>query len=183
MKLSSQWCHLSIQKLCSREVWLPEHHWPFEFDQNHIRSRDWAVENGREGANDGCKWLAQPTTDSKMNTRYWNLGTISWRVFLLARYLLTIFIISLVLYLVCCTHLHSIQPHSRFPCEKTKNWQRWKLTSGCKGPEGTIWEGGIYNMEIVFGGDEDTPPRVKFTTEMFHPHINKDGVPFLAIGS
>jgi len=38
-------------------------------------------------------------------------------------------------------------------------------------------------MEIVFGGDEDTPPRVKFTTEMFHPHINKDGVPFLAIGS
>jgi len=55
------------------------------------------------------------------------------------------------------------------------------FTCSIFGPDGSIWEGGIYNIEIVFGGDEETPPRVKFTTEMFHPHVNKDGVPFLTI--
>lgn len=37
------------------------------------------------------------------------------------------------------------------------------------GPENSPYEGGIYNFEIVFG-DEDAPARVKFITEMFHPH-------------
>jgi hypothetical protein len=57
--------------------------------------------------------------------------------------------------------------------------------------EGTIWDGGIYNLELVFT-DGDTPPRVKFLTEMWHPHskssiayhspdhnvVTTDGIPF-----
>jgi len=45
------------------------------------------------------------------------------------------------------------------------------------GPEGTIWEGGIYNLELVYD-DSDCPPRVRFLTEMWHPHITKDGIPY-----
>eukprot|EP00027_Filamoeba_sp_ATCC50430_P008041 CAMPEP_0168549136 /NCGR_PEP_ID=MMETSP0413-20121227/4940_1 /TAXON_ID=136452 /ORGANISM="Filamoeba nolandi, Strain NC-AS-23-1" /LENGTH=425 /DNA_ID=CAMNT_0008579499 /DNA_START=59 /DNA_END=1336 /DNA_ORIENTATION=+ len=45
------------------------------------------------------------------------------------------------------------------------------------GPEGSLWEGGIYNVEIVFN-DSDAPPRVKFLSEMWHPHITKEGTPF-----
>lgn len=50
------------------------------------------------------------------------------------------------------------------------------------GPEGTIWEGnnynlelltllqgGIYNFELVYD-DSDAPPRVRFLTQMWHPH-------------
>jgi len=49
------------------------------------------------------------------------------------------------------------------------------------GPENTPYEGGIYNFEIVFSGSEDAPPRVRFITEMFHPHISKLGIPFLPL--
>jgi len=45
------------------------------------------------------------------------------------------------------------------------------------GPEGTLWEGGIYNLELVFN-DTDSPPRVRFLTQMWHPHITKDGIPY-----
>jgi len=51
------------------------------------------------------------------------------------------------------------------------------------GPDGSPWEGGIFNVELVFYSGEtgDAPPRVRFTTSMFHPHISPDGVPFLLI--
>eukprot|EP01118_Nematostelium_gracile_P011225 TRINITY_DN3954_c0_g1_i1.p1 TRINITY_DN3954_c0_g1~~TRINITY_DN3954_c0_g1_i1.p1 ORF type:complete len:421 (-),score=104.33 TRINITY_DN3954_c0_g1_i1:56-1318(-) len=45
------------------------------------------------------------------------------------------------------------------------------------GPENTLWEGGIYNLELVYD-DSDAPPRVKFLTPMWHPHITTDGIPF-----
>ena len=42
----------------------------------------------------------------------------------------------------------------------------------------TMWEGGFYNVEITFSDEDDAPPRIRFTTKMFHPHINPDGVPY-----
>ncbi|PRP89663.1 ubiquitin-conjugating enzyme E2Z [Planoprotostelium fungivorum] len=48
------------------------------------------------------------------------------------------------------------------------------------GPQDSLWEGGIYNVEIVFN-DKDNPPRVKFLCDMWHPNITKDGYPFFAI--
>ena len=44
------------------------------------------------------------------------------------------------------------------------------------GPDDTIWEGGIFQLKMTF--DENypiRPPKVIFTTEMFHPNIFKDG--------
>eukprot|EP01104_Vermistella_antarctica_P013608 TRINITY_DN4150_c0_g1_i1.p1 TRINITY_DN4150_c0_g1~~TRINITY_DN4150_c0_g1_i1.p1 ORF type:complete len:422 (+),score=91.97 TRINITY_DN4150_c0_g1_i1:196-1461(+) len=46
------------------------------------------------------------------------------------------------------------------------------------GPEGTMWEGGMFSMEMVFM-DEAEVPRMKFTTSMYHPHISEDGVPYV----
>ncbi len=37
-------------------------------------------------------------------------------------------------------------------------------------------------MEIVCDNSE-APPRVRFTTEMWHPNITKDGIPFIWIPS
>ena len=44
------------------------------------------------------------------------------------------------------------------------------------GPDDTIWEGGIFQLKMTF--DENypiRPPKVIFTTEMFHPNIFADG--------
>jgi len=46
------------------------------------------------------------------------------------------------------------------------------------GPENGIWEGGIYTIEMVFNEEDDTPPRIRFITKMFHPNISPDGIPF-----
>jgi len=50
------------------------------------------------------------------------------------------------------------------------------------GPDGSPWEGGFFNVEIVFSEDE-APPRIRFLTEMFWPQITSDGIPFLVQGS
>jgi len=49
------------------------------------------------------------------------------------------------------------------------------------GPDDSPWEGGFYNVEIVFSEDE-APARVRFLTELFHPHVTRDGVPLLTLG-
>lgn len=46
------------------------------------------------------------------------------------------------------------------------------------GPDGSLFEGGIFNLEIVYSSNSDIPPRIRFTTSMYHPHITSDGVPF-----
>ena len=44
------------------------------------------------------------------------------------------------------------------------------------GPEDTIWEGGIFMLTLEFSEDyPNKPPKVKFTTKMFHPNIYNDG--------
>jgi ubiquitin-conjugating enzyme E2 Z len=48
------------------------------------------------------------------------------------------------------------------------------------GPDGSPWEGGFYNVDIIFS-EEEAPPRVRFLTEVFHPHVTSDGIPFYMI--
>ncbi|XP_071822920.1 ubiquitin-conjugating enzyme E2 G2 [Apostichopus japonicus] len=44
------------------------------------------------------------------------------------------------------------------------------------GPEGTCFEGGVFPAKIIFPTDYPlTPPKMKFTCEMFHPNIYSDG--------
>jgi len=44
------------------------------------------------------------------------------------------------------------------------------------GTDDTAWEGGIFSMRLTFPEQyPDKPPRVRFTSEMFHPNIYPDG--------
>ena len=48
------------------------------------------------------------------------------------------------------------------------------------GPSETIWDGGMFSVEIVFPPDfPDSPPYVRFVTPIFHPQISPSGVPYL----
>ncbi len=49
-------------------------------------------------------------------------------------------------------------------------------TAFIEGPEGTAWEGGLFELKLQFTQDYPTkPPQVKFITKMFHPNIYNDG--------
>lgn len=44
------------------------------------------------------------------------------------------------------------------------------------GPSETCWEGGIYSMRLTFCDRyPEKPPKVRFTTKMFHPNVYADG--------
>ncbi len=51
------------------------------------------------------------------------------------------------------------------------NWQ-----VALAGPEGTPYETGVFNMTVHFPADYPfKPPRVQFTTKIYHPNINSNG--------
>eukprot|EP00929_Paragymnodinium_shiwhaense_P023590 TRINITY_DN14738_c0_g1_i1.p1 TRINITY_DN14738_c0_g1~~TRINITY_DN14738_c0_g1_i1.p1 ORF type:complete len:169 (-),score=35.23 TRINITY_DN14738_c0_g1_i1:127-633(-) len=51
---------------------------------------------------------------------------------------------------------------------------RW--TAIILGPAGTAWEGGVWKLELAFTVEyPEKPPKVKFTSEVFHPNIFPDG--------
>eukprot|EP01097_Dermamoeba_algensis_P004822 TRINITY_DN309_c0_g1_i2.p1 TRINITY_DN309_c0_g1~~TRINITY_DN309_c0_g1_i2.p1 ORF type:complete len:159 (+),score=12.76 TRINITY_DN309_c0_g1_i2:73-549(+) len=55
-----------------------------------------------------------------------------------------------------------------------ENLFNWNAT--IFGPEDTEWEGGIFSLRLNFPDNyPDKPPKVRFTTEMFHPNIYSDG--------
>eukprot|EP01066_Platyproteum_vivax_P010636 Platyproteum_vivax@DN4784_c0_g1_i1.p1 len=44
------------------------------------------------------------------------------------------------------------------------------------GPEDTPWDGGTFKLEMEFSEEyPNKPPKVRFTTKMFHPNIYQDG--------
>mmetsp|Transcript_28241 Transcript_28241/g.72002 ORF Transcript_28241/g.72002 Transcript_28241/m.72002 type:complete len:157 (-) Transcript_28241:513-983(-) len=44
------------------------------------------------------------------------------------------------------------------------------------GPDESPWEGGIFSLRITFSERyPEKPPRVRFTSEMFHPNVYSDG--------
>merc|ERR1711916_345924 len=44
------------------------------------------------------------------------------------------------------------------------------------GPDETPWEGGVYSLRLTFTDQYPTkPPRVRFTSEMYHPNVYPDG--------
>lgn len=46
------------------------------------------------------------------------------------------------------------------------------------GPEGTCFEGGVFPAKLVFPPDYPlSPPKMKFTCEMFHPNSISKRVP------
>ncbi|RPA87060.1 ubiquitin-conjugating enzyme [Ascobolus immersus RN42] len=50
------------------------------------------------------------------------------------------------------------------------------------GPSGTPFEGGVFPAELKFPHDYPlSPPTMKFTCEMFHPNIYKDGTVCISI--
>jgi len=48
------------------------------------------------------------------------------------------------------------------------------------GPPETLWDGGMFSVEILFPPDfPEAPPFVRFVTSIFHPQISPSGVPYL----
>ena len=44
------------------------------------------------------------------------------------------------------------------------------------GPDETPWEGGVFSLRITFSENyPGKPPRVRFTSEVFHPNVYSDG--------
>lgn len=59
------------------------------------------------------------------------------------------------------------------PCDES-NLFVW--SASIVGPSDTAWEGGVYSLSIHFKDNYPTrPPRVRFTTKMFHPNISEGG--------
>ena len=54
------------------------------------------------------------------------------------------------------------------------NIYKWSVIFN--GPEDTIFEGGFFKAILTFPEDyPQSPPEMRFITEMFHPNIYKDG--------
>tara|TARA_B110000208_G_scaffold189038_1_gene249828 strand:- start:6447 stop:6896 length:450 start_codon:yes stop_codon:yes gene_type:complete len=54
------------------------------------------------------------------------------------------------------------------------NYYKW--SAQIYGPEGTPYYGGIFKLNILFPTEYPfTPPKINFTTQVYHPNINKSG--------
>ncbi|OIR57140.1 MAG: ubiquitin-conjugating enzyme E2 [Amphiamblys sp. WSBS2006] len=58
--------------------------------------------------------------------------------------------------------------------EEENNLFKWKVAM--KGPEGTLFEGGIFVLDVTLPEDYPFyPPRIKFLSTIIHPNIYEDG--------
>uniref|UniRef100_A0A0M3I9T4 UBC core domain-containing protein n=1 Tax=Ascaris lumbricoides TaxID=6252 RepID=A0A0M3I9T4_ASCLU len=62
----------------------------------------------------------------------------------------------------------------------TRNLFNWECA--IPGKKGTIWEGGLYRMRMLFKDDyPSTPPKCKFDPPLFHPNVYPSGTVCLSI--
>lgn len=55
-----------------------------------------------------------------------------------------------------------------------ENFFEWEAL--ITGPEGTCFEGGVFTARLTFPADYPlSPPKMKFTCDLFHPNIYPDG--------
>jgi len=55
-----------------------------------------------------------------------------------------------------------------------ENFFEWEAL--ITGPEGTCWDGGVFPAKVIFPADYPlSPPKMKFTCDMFHPNVYADG--------
>jgi len=58
--------------------------------------------------------------------------------------------------------------------------KKWEC--GIPGKEGTLWEGGLFKLDILFPDEYPTkPPKCKFVPPLFHPNIYPSGTVCLSI--
>jgi ubiquitin-conjugating enzyme E2 I len=58
--------------------------------------------------------------------------------------------------------------------------KRWEC--GVPGKEKTIWEGGLFRLEVTFPDEYPTkPPKCKFVPPLFHPNVYPSGTVCLSI--
>ncbi|GAM16902.1 hypothetical protein SAMD00019534_000770 [Acytostelium subglobosum LB1] len=56
----------------------------------------------------------------------------------------------------------------------SRNLMHWTAT--IVGPEDSAFEGGIFNLSMLFSDMyPNVPPKVHFTTDIFHPNVYTDG--------
>jgi len=55
-----------------------------------------------------------------------------------------------------------------------ENFFEWEAL--ITGPEGTCWDGGVFPAKLIFPADYPlSPPKMKFSCDMFHPNVYADG--------
>ena len=65
---------------------------------------------------------------------------------------------------------------SASPCEGDGEQGLFHWHAIIFGPEGTLWEGGIFKLDMIFDDEYPTkPPKIKFLTPIFHPNVYGDG--------
>ncbi|MFH4984493.1 hypothetical protein AB6A40_011202 [Gnathostoma spinigerum] len=62
----------------------------------------------------------------------------------------------------------------------TMNLFQWECA--IPGSKGTIWEGGLYKLRMIFKDDfPSTPPKCKFEPPLFHPNVYPSGTICLSL--
>lgn len=57
-----------------------------------------------------------------------------------------------------------------------------KWDAGIPGKKGTIWEGGVFKLRIVYADDyPSSPPKCQFIPPLFHPNVYPSGTVCLSI--
>jgi ubiquitin-protein ligase len=78
-------------------------------------------------------------------------------------------LLSHLVSLIIITGLQSDPPEGVNACPRENEFMIWNAV--IFGPEGTIWDGGIFRLSIEFSEDyPNKAPVVKFITKIFHPN-------------